>query len=279
MVPPRQIGISAGKHATGEDKTFLKALTAYLRSSLTTYYIFFNAPEWGTFLVGAKIVVLREVRQIPVPDFSLEQAQELANIYDRLKAEELESIEGFFTEQNLRARLQKELDNEVARVLELPKKLLQLAQDFVETKLPLDAGVKARQHVTSAPDHASLLEYAQTMRRELDGFVNGARRHLVSITRSSDFTECIVEIKDVKEVLTPIVKDIEHGDTESFSKLQESLKQQHSQAVYVQRSLRVFDGPRFFMYKPSRLIDWTKTQALNDAVDLIGEVLEAEAAA
>lgn len=278
VIPPRQIGISAGRHATDEDRIFLKALTAYLRSSLTTYYIFFNVPEWGTFL-AAKLVVVKEVREIPVPDFSLEQAQELADVYDRLRAEELESTEGFFTEQNLRARLQKELDSEVARVLELPKKLLQLAQDFVETKLPLDAGVKARQNVTSAPDHASLLEYAQTMRRELDGFVNGTRRHLVSITRGLDFTECIVEIKDVKEVLPPEVKDAEHGDAESFSKLQESLKQQHSQAVYVQRSLRVFDGPKFFMYKPSRLTDWTRTQALNDATDLIGEVLEAEAVA
>ncbi len=279
VIPPRQIGISAGKGATEEERLLLKALTAYLRSNLTTYYIFFNAPEWGTFHVGSKSVVLNEVKQIPVPNFNLTQAQELADVYDRLKAEESEVMYKLLAQKVSHSELQKKLDDEVARVLNLPQKLLRLAQDFVETKLPLDAGVQARENLTRAPDLLSLREYAQTFRDELDGFAGGKRYYFVSITQGLSFTECMIEIRYEQEPIEPRVTRTTSDESGSFYKLQEHLKEHHSQAVYIQRGLKVFDGPRVYIYKPSRLIDWTRTQALNDATDLIGEILEAEVVA
>ncbi len=78
---------------------------------------------------------------------------------------------------------------------------------------------------------------------------------------------------------TPVVVDttsVKQGDlTPSLvlSELNESLREQISQWAYVQRSLRLFDGPRIHLYKLPRLIDWTRTQAMNDAGDIIEEVL------
>ena len=51
--------------------------------------------------------------------------------------------------------------------------------------------------------------------------------------------------------------------------------QQFSQWVYIQRGLRIFDGSKVHIYKVPRLTNWTRTQALNDADDLIAEVLAA----
>ena len=62
---------------------------------------------------------------------------------------------------------------------------------------------------------------------------------------------------------------------EILSELSENLRQQVSQWVYVQRGLRLFDGPKIYLYKTPRLIDWTRTQALIDANDIIGEALSA----
>ena len=58
-----------------------------------------------------------------------------------------------------------------------------------------------------------------------------------------------------------------------LSELSKSLREQISQWIYVQRGLRLFDGARIHLYKASRLIDWTRTQAMNDAGDILGEVL------
>ena len=53
-----------------------------------------------------------------------------------------------------------------------------------------------------------------------------------------------------------------------------AVEEQHSQWAYVMRSVRFFDGPRVHIIKAARLLDWTQTQAVQDASDLISEVLE-----
>ena len=58
-----------------------------------------------------------------------------------------------------------------------------------------------------------------------------------------------------------------------LAKLSDSLREQVSQWVYVQRGLRLFDGSRIYIYKSPRLIDWIRTQALIDAGDIIGEAV------
>ena len=54
----------------------------------------------------------------------------------------------------------------------------------------------------------------------------------------------------------------------------EAVEEQHSQWAYVQRSVRFFDGPYVHIIKTARLLDWTRTQAVQDAADLISEVLD-----
>jgi hypothetical protein len=60
-----------------------------------------------------------------------------------------------------------------------------------------------------------------------------------------------------------------------FASIWEKTKQQFSQWVYVQRSLRIFEDSRVYICKSPRLIDWTRTQALNDSDDIIAEILSA----
>ncbi len=45
--------------------------------------------------------------------------------------------------------------------------------------------------------------------------------------------------------------------------------EQCSEWSNIQSGLRLFEGPRVYLYKYPRLIDWTKSQALNDASDVI----------
>jgi hypothetical protein len=52
-------------------------------------------------------------------------------------------------------------------------------------------------------------------------------------------------------------------------------QRQLAQWVYVRRSVRVFAGDRVHLCKPPRRLEWTETQALLDAADIIAEVAEA----
>ena len=60
---------------------------------------------------------------------------------------------------------------------------------------------------------------------------------------------------------TPLAKE--------FAELKKHLTRQHSQWLYFERSLTVFDGNRTYLFKPLERLSWLPSQALNDAADLI----------
>lgn len=167
------------------------------------------------------------------------------------------------------------IDEKIFDLFTIPEDIRLLVTDFVGVRLLLDRPAAFGQ-VIREPREQELLDYARELRDELDGFVGEDSHHGISITYSPDLIECVI---DVVNTDTPIALDsgrVRSGDVTSariLSELSESLKEQVSQWIYVQRGLRLFDGPRIHLYKPSRLIDWTRTQAINDAGDILGEVL------
>ncbi|MAU00347.1 MAG: hypothetical protein CL608_24665 [Anaerolineaceae bacterium] len=311
IVQPRQMGISASD--TPQNKTLLKALAAYLNSSLVTYYLFFNVPEWG-FFRQRQSVVTTEVRRIPVPNISPQQSMELADLYDTLASFEQKEIKQFvskllasranqlifdgkptdldileslylpdglsksekkktdeFSDQ-LKRSLQDHLDQELQEILNLPTDIYLLSKEFTSTKLALDTP-SAWHEITAPPSQDELLYYAKELRDELDSFSMKAAHHRVSITYSDEFIECKVEITNQQELHPISLENIQLSNSSLFSELRDSLQEPFSQWAYIQRGLRVFDGPNIYIYKPARRIDWTRTQALQDATDIINSVL------
>ena len=134
----------------------------------------------------------------------------------------------------------------------------------------------AIEHITRKPTEQELLAYARELREELDDFVMGEAYHRVRVTHSDELIECVVEIIKDGAPFPVDEHNIHAGDLTTaklLAELGDVLKQQVSQWVYVQRGLRLFDGPRIYIYKSPRLIDWTRTQALNDANGIIGAAL------
>ncbi len=310
LIPPRVIGI-AGPH---KDANTLRALSLYLNSSLVSYYLFFHVPEWGVFR-NARYITLSELRKVPVPDFSLEQVEGLITLYQNLVADEYQSIsEAIAKVRNIQmdflyshqielpvsellSKMTKEqkagvenevnafhkhaqtmIDEKIFDLFDIPEDIRLLVTDFVRVRLLLDRPTAFKQ-VIREPDEHELLDYARELRNELDGFVGEDTHHGISITYSPDLIECIIDVVNTNTPITLDSSRVKPGDVTTsriLSELSESLRQQLSQWIYVQRGLRLFDGPRIHLYKPSRLISWTRTQAMNDAGDILGEVLVEE---
>ena len=311
IIPPRQYAIPCPD--TKRDKIYLKALTIYLSSSVVAYYLFFNVPQWG-FFSQRQSTVTREIRQIPAPNYSYQQAVELADLYDYLASLEQKDIHLFVNEllssrttqlttddkpielnaahplhlpddlsrsekkrveefsAQLKKSLQDHLDDKLQQILNLPEDIYLLSKEFVSTKLALDTP-SALNKITAPPNQDDLLSYAQELQDELDGFSMGAAHHQVTITHTDRFIECAVKITNQQHP-HPINHDnIQAGDSTSFSELRDSLQEPFSQWAYIQHGLRLFDGPYVYIYKPARLIDWTRAQALQDATDIINSVL------
>lgn len=311
VIAPRQMGIAASKKSQKEAE-YLRALSVYLSSNLVAYYLFFHAPEWGVFR-QARLVPITGVRKIPTPELTPEQVEELATLQKELVKVEKQGIADFvskllqrrmsfdepritkgiaesglpegltgaekkeleYSVSQLQASLQEKIDNKVFNLFKIPEGIRLLVNEFIQTRLPLDKP-SAIEHVIRKPTEQELLAYARELRDELDDFVMGKAYHRVIVTHSSDLIECIVEITK-EDAPIPVNGDsIKAGDltpAKLLAELSDSLREQISQWVYVQRGLRLFDGPRIYIYKAPRLIDWTRTQAMNDAGDIIGEAI------
>ncbi|HAG97568.1 MAG TPA: hypothetical protein DCL75_01545 [Ktedonobacter sp.] len=170
---------------------------------------------------------------------------------------------------------QRMIDEKIFDLFTIPEDIRLLTTDFVQVRLLLDRPAAFKQ-VIREPREQELLDYARELRDELDGFVGEDTHHGISITYSPDLIECVIDIVNTDTPITLDSSRVKPGDVTSsriLFGLSESLKEQVSQWIYVQRGLRLFDGSRIHLYKPSRLIDWTRTQAMNDAGDILGEVL------
>ena len=250
--------------APEKDADELRALSAFFSSSLVQYFLFFHSPAWG---VDRNRIYPRDIKQIPIPILTVEQITELAALQKELAAKEAIPTLGT-------SDLQDMLDEEIEKVLNIPKNLGVLARDFVRVKLPLVHG-RITDIATQPPKKSDLLEYGELLRNELDQFTKGRVHHQVSFMYSSgqEMVVCEVAVKHTPQPFDVKVNSVNGHLSASLSNLNHKLKQQFSQWVYVQRGLRIFDGPNVYICKAPRLIDWTKTQALNDSDDLIAEVL------
>ena len=250
--------------APAKDADVLRALSAFFSSSLIRYFLFFYSPAWG---VDRNRIYKGDIKQIPVPNLTNKQIAELAMLQKDLEKKEA-------TAAASTNALQDTLDEEIERILNIPKNIGILARDFMRVRLSLNKG-NVTGIATQPPQKGDLIEYGKLLRDELDHFTKGRVRHQVSFTYSPGQEMVVCEVA-VKSAFRPFDVKVESANghlSSSLGNLHRKLKQQFSQWVYVQRGLRIFDGSKVYICKAPRLIDWTKTQALNDSDDLIAEVL------
>jgi len=261
VIPPRQIGISA----PSEDAQALKALSMYLSSSFARYFLFFRTPEWG---IERNRITLDDVRFLPAPQFNKAQIMALVALHDRFV--EIERSGQVIENSSLL-----ELDTTISSIFGIPKDILILAREFSTIRIKTNRG-EARRNVIRPPTNNEMLEYGSILSAELDSFVGAiGASHKITLYQSRYVSGCTIELLDesvdVSEKM--VIKELSEGDILNLFRLQDILTDQVSQRFYVRKGLRLFDGPSVHILKRSRLIDWTQTQALNDADDIISEVL------
>lgn len=266
LIKPRQIGLSVSK----QESDYLRALSVFLSSSVVKYYLFFQTPSFG---IERDRITLHDVKSIPIPALTPTQVAELSLVQRKLP--ELEIEQGAESTQAY-------LDEQVIRILQIPDSITTLVTEFLQLRSKLVGGgtIEAVRKIQQRPKQETLQAYAQQLTSDLDGFLNSDKtHHRVTIERSRDLICCTVEFVKSPRAFTPIIKEASQQNGVMFTKLQENLKQEFSQWIYVQRGLKIFGPSSVSLYKVPQLINWTRTQAMNDADDVIAEILSLEGSA
>jgi N-6 DNA Methylase len=260
VIKPRQIGLSVPP----VDADHLRALSVILSSSIIEYYLFFQVPQWG---IERDVITLNAVKSIPIPALTLEQIEQLAALQQKLVIMEHEQDS---------KHAQTYLDEQITRILRVPESITTLVTEFLQLRSMLVGGgtKEAIQWVQQRPNQEALQAYAQQLTNDLDGFLDsGKTRHRVTVEQSSDLICCTVEFVRSDIALSPIIREASSQNRSIFTRLQQTLKDEFSQWVYVQKGLKIFGSTSVSLYKVPQLINWTRTQAMNDADDIIAEIL------
>jgi len=261
IIPAPKVGIAASR----EDADYLKATAFYLNSSVARYAHFLHNPTWG---ISIDRVGPETVGAIPFTQLSAEQVKKLAKAYDELAAREQTYWSEYAPLQGAPLNLQNEVDDKVSAVLKIPESLSMVAREFMEVRYQLSKG-KLGDTAVKPPTLDQLKEYGEQLRSQIDDFAR--RHHRITIQAGQEAIIATVEVTSEPETL-PIV--VSRNPNSVAREILQAVKEQHSQWAYVQRSVRVFDGLYVHIIKTARLLDWTRTQAVQDAADLISEVLD-----
>ncbi|MHC4445326.1 MAG: HsdM family class I SAM-dependent methyltransferase [Planctomycetota bacterium] len=255
-IPGRQIGIS-GRN----DKMLLKALAAYLNSHFVVYHEFLDTSEWG---IKSDRATIQSLRRLPVPEVlsTPKMIKTWASLYDRIRK----------SSGDRKMILLDELNSYVFDTLDLRKSERILIDDMVNHRLQLLDG-KVPKKLLGAPSHEQIQSYLHEFKQVLDVFVGKTYKHevvakicgKVALLQTRLFT-------GAGNIPPQIIK----GHSELADTLEDTfdrLRQQHSQWLYFNRCLKVYNGSCMYILKPLQMSQWTRSKALCDADDVIGEYL------
>jgi hypothetical protein len=288
-VPARQIGIAGST----ELRDLLKALSLFLISDFATYFQFFASPGWG---VKRERATLRALTEIPIP---FNQRSDLS-AWVELHAEFLaapspeEDEEGnprshqlsLFDEPKKEkevgeeppprslGNLKRQLNEMTYAALGLEESERWLIEDLVHVRLTLDEG-RLGSEAVRAPSQGEMEAYARVLKTELDSFLGKDAKAKHDVRVVFDRQSGMIRLTLQQSEAGVSVEKADRREADAFGKTRALLRQKHSQWMYFDRNLLLFDGPVTFLFKPLQRFHWTRSQALVDADQVIGESLTA----
>jgi hypothetical protein len=277
-VPARQIGITS---SIGEE-ALLKALSLYLVSDFVIYQQFFTTPEWGISTSRATLDALKNL-PIPLDNLSEKELSEWAELRDTLA----EISQNMF-ESRLRANVVAdaeqlladkiaELNDRVFRLLGLRDAERILIEDFVTINMQCIKG-KVTQEMLEVPSESTMQSYLQCLQKELDAFIADQPELQHEIIAHYDTRSAMIAIRlsQADTIRPPTIRAADTETQQEFAKIRKRLKQRHSQWMYFNRNLRLYDHDTIYCFKPKQFLHWTQRQAILDASEVIAETLVAE---
>jgi hypothetical protein len=268
VVPSRQIGIVSPEG----DRGLLKAIAVYLNSDFVAYHQFLTTPQAG---VQKSIGTLKSLRSLPLPFDAGTGLSEWENLYTRM------AWEGLGSDDFDRPELIKDLNDLTFAALKLSSRARAAVEDLVRVRLGLNQG-KMEQFSVRQPATDEFAAYARTLRDDLDQFVgqSSPTRHSVDILVGGDSGLVAVDLVagdgGPREVN---IWNASEGEAHQLAEARRRLTEHRAQWLYFNRNLRGYEGSRTYVLKPLQRFHWTRTQAIQDAADIIAECLAPEPSA
>ncbi len=284
-----------------EDEDLLLFLAMYLRSKLAKYILFHTSAHWGT---ERDKVLFTELLRIPfpLPDsvYVHRNAEEIVRqVAQRVRAlkRTMESSLQRRTDvllnqawQDERGRqveaLQADLEPLIYNYFDLIDQEIILIEDTVDVMIPsatpgdLHKAIpsRARVHRNKIGRYdRGLVPYAETLGKTLNEWAAQSKSRVKASIAGGvhEKTDMVCVTVELTEKSQPFREKQTSDETiRAVAKLAQSSASRVGCLDYL-RGIIAFDGPRIHIFKPTALIGWTRTAALNDAAEIHARIVDA----
>ncbi len=284
-----------------EDEDLLLFLTVYLRSKLAKYFLFHTSANWGT---ERDKVHFTELLRIPFPlpgseyvhpdakKIMKEVSSRLHSVKREIEAESKDQNNIGFHESLCEERkrrmveLQKGFEPLIYQYFDLIEQEILLIEDTVDVVIPSSTPGNIFEEIPSlAPVYKNNVEryaeglspYAGTLSRTLNEWAEGTKSKIrVSVSggvhKKTDMACIKIELAGHEQPFRE-----ETPSDEAIYKVCNLVKTTSSRFGRLEylRGVIVFDGSCIYIFKPTSLIGWTRTAALNDAAEIYARIAQA----
>ncbi|HVB22929.1 MAG TPA: N-6 DNA methylase [Ktedonobacteraceae bacterium] len=266
----------------GEEQ-LLKWIVVYINSTLARYYHFLTSTSWaverGTILHG-------EYKHMPliVPDKDDPRLQKALTLFEGivlLYQKRDEPLGGKYDADIERAK--ERIDELVFDIYDVVPMERQLIRDMVDYEIKFFEWSKRKKRSMDdekarpvrPPENQMLIEYAQAFIEVATSLLHYQNQTLNAVVYQDHAPLNVVEFELVNMADARNVRFVDESKElhDLLYKLDRRLWERQASTIYTRRHVRIYDGLRFYVVRPSERRLWTRSQAYADADSFIAEVL------
>ncbi|HUC79498.1 MAG TPA: N-6 DNA methylase [Flavisolibacter sp.] len=251
---------------TGNSEDFLKAIAAIINSHISTYYLFLISSSIG---IEREEIKPSEIYELPVT-FNEGIFQKLAMAMDKI----IDAIKDHYPLDIDISDLEKNINEIVAELYSFTPNDRILMEDFLNISMPL----LFEGHKSSALKHVTVTEnkaYGATVARELNSFLKNETLYVnasvFEITRQVPLNMVKISFAKKKEESTLFGSE---AYNEYLTAINEYTLSELAKSIYIQKQIKYYEDDSVFIIKPNQKRFWSRSTAINDAKELINEILK-----
>lgn len=249
-----------GIYSKNNDELLLKLLTAYLNSDFIRYYAFLTTSSWG---IERDVVKHKELFEAPylLEQLSDNQKNNIIKLFDEKLYEKT-----FYT-------VNKSIENEINEII--LSCLSENEQYIVQHLLNnIELFHKQEKSVSLHPiKEEQVRNYSKIISQEINDFLDGQELYanitVYNISRFSPLMMIKLTFDKKQKEINPSKEFID----EELKKLDQHLWEKKSSSVYFKKKLNYKTGDDIYIIRPNQRRFWSQSMALEDASELILEIL------
>ena len=256
-----------GFYSENSDNTTLSALMSYFNTKLSAYFLFMTISSYG---IEREQIMKNEYLSIPISinEKEIVEISKLANsIIDRIKKPAL--LNNILDEQEIE-KSKKLIESIIYKSTELSKNDIILINDSINNNLDL---FHNKQKSYSLLPVINILDYTKIIKEELNNFLENqnlfANATIFNLNRLSPLMIIKISFSNTKEKIKQSKENIE---TE-LKKIDTKLWEEKATNIYFRKKLNYKTDNDIYIIRPNQRRFWSQSMALEDASELILEIL------